>query len=76
MTVDKKIARQKEVLLEHLRIVPIVEMACKKGGISRASFYRWCADDEGFKADVENAKVDGVEHIIVREDKVLGVIES
>lgn len=63
MAVDIKIKKQKEVLLEHLRTVPIVEVACKKGGISRATFYRWCSDDEEFKTEVENAKVDGVENI-------------
>ncbi|MCF7864927.1 MAG: hypothetical protein K9M11_00275 [Candidatus Pacebacteria bacterium] len=63
MAVDLKIKKQKEVLLEHLRTVPIVEVACKKGGISRATFYRWCSDDEEFKTEVENAKVDGVENI-------------
>jgi cytidylate kinase len=63
MAVDLKIKKQKEVLLEHLRTVPIVEVACKKGGISRATFYRWCNEDEDFKANVDNAKVDGVENI-------------
>ncbi len=63
MAVDQKIKKQKEVLLEHLRTFPVVEVACKKGGISRATFYRWCSDDENFKTDVENAKVDGVENI-------------
>lgn len=63
MAVDLKIKKQKEVLLEHLRTVPIVEVACKKGGISRATFYRWCSDDDEFKTEVDNAKVDGVENI-------------
>lgn len=63
MAVDLKIKKQKEVLLEHLRTVPIVEVACKKGGIARATFYRWCSEDEVFKTDVENAKVDGIENI-------------
>lgn len=63
MAIDLKIKKQKEVLLEHLRTVPIVEIACKKGGISRATFYRWCSDDGDFKASVDNAKVDGVENI-------------
>jgi cytidylate kinase len=63
MSVDLKIKKQKEVLLEHLRTVPIVEVACKKGGISRATFYRWCNEDEEFKTSVDNAKVDGVENI-------------
>ncbi len=63
MAVDLKIKKQKEVLLEHLRAFPVVEVACKKGLISRATFYRWCSDDEEFKTEVENAKVDGVENI-------------
>lgn len=40
-----------------------MEVACKKGGISRSTFYRWCNEDEEFKTGVENAKVDGVENI-------------
>lgn len=63
MSVDQKIQKQKEVLLEHLRTFPVVEVACKKGGISRATFYRWCNEDEEFKTNVESAKVDGVENI-------------
>jgi hypothetical protein len=38
-------------------------VACKKGLISRATFYRWCSEDDEFKTNVENAKVDGVENI-------------
>ena len=77
MPADLKIQKQKEVLLEHLRTVPIVEVACKKGGISRATFYRWCNDDEEFKTDVENAKVDGVENINdMSEAQLIGLIRD
>jgi len=63
MATVKTIKKQKELLLEQLRIVPITSLACAKVGISRATFYRWCEDSYDFKIEVENAKVDGVENI-------------
>lgn len=77
MTIELKIEKQKELLLEHLRAIPIVEVACKKGGISRATFYRWCDDDENFKTNVENAKVDGIENINdMSEAQLVGLIRE
>jgi hypothetical protein len=77
MTVKSKIAKQKELLLEQLRTIPIVEIACKRTGISRATFYRWCDDDEDFKTDVENSKVDGVENINdMSEAQLIGMIKE
>lgn len=77
MTAVKKIEKQKELLLGHLRTVPIVEMATKRIGISRATFYRWCSEDEGFKTDVENAKVEGIESINdVSEAQLISLIKE
>ena len=77
MTIELKMEKQKELLLEHLRTIPIVEIACKKGGISRATFYRWCEDDESFKTEVENAKVDGIENINdMSEAQLVGLIRE
>ena len=77
MTVDKKIEKQKELLLGHLRTVPIVEMACKRISISRATFYRWCSEDDEFKAEVENAKVEGVESLNdISEAQLVGLIKE
>lgn len=77
MTVDKKIEKQKELLLGHLRTVPIVEMATKRIDISRATFYRWCSEDDGFKTDVENAKVDGIESINdISEAQLISLIKE
>ena len=33
--------KQKELLIEHLKKIPIVQIACEKLGISRSTFYRW-----------------------------------
>lgn len=40
----------KKRLLEQLQRTPIVEAACKKIGLSRATYYRWRKDDEDFAA--------------------------
>jgi uncharacterized protein YpmB len=77
MATTKAIQKQKELLLGHLRNVPIVEMACKRIRISRATFYRWCQDDGDFKENVENAKVDGVEYINdISESQLISLIKE
>lgn len=77
MAVKDKIKKQKELLLEQLRSIPIVEIACKRTGISRATFYRWCDDDEEFKTSIETAKVDGVENINdMSEAQLIGMIKE
>lgn len=77
MATVKTIQKQKELLLGHLRTVPIIEMATKRVGISRATFYRWCHEDESFKENVENAKVDGVEYINdISESQLISLIKE
>lgn len=77
MATAKTIQKQKEVLLEHLRTVPIVEMAIKRVGTSRATFYRWCNEDEDFKDAVEEAKVDGVEYMNdISESQLVSLIKE
>ncbi len=52
--------KQKEVLVEELRKRPIVQSACQKVGIGRASYYRWRKEDPGFAAAVDEAVESGV----------------
>ena len=47
--------KEKNSLLEHLRQMPIVELACKKTSISRATFYRWKKEDKEFSKLAEEA---------------------
>ena len=47
--------KQKEVLVEELRKRPIVQGACQKVGIGRATFYRWRKDDPAFAAAIDDA---------------------
>lgn len=52
--------KQKEVLLGMLSKFPIVEVACEKSGVSRATFYRFRNSDEEFSKRVEEALQEGV----------------
>jgi hypothetical protein len=47
-------ARQKEEKF------PIVQYACERAGVARATYYRWYKEDEKFKREVDEAMSDGV----------------
>lgn len=55
-----KTTQTKQLLIEQLRKTPIVQVACEKVGISRATFYRW-KDDKKFAKEAEQALLEGVE---------------
>ena len=45
--------------IDHLKKVPIVQVACEKIGVSRNSVYRWRDTDPEFKAEMEKALAEG-----------------
>lgn len=53
--------KQRRLLLSELENSPIVERACKKVGIARSTFYRWCGADPAFKEEAEAALAKGRE---------------
>ncbi len=48
MSLIAKQARGKKRILEQLKKFPVVEIACNKTGISRATYYRWRKSDADF----------------------------
>lgn len=50
-------------VVDELRINPVVEAACRKSGLPRATFYRWLEDDDSFYSDVELAQAQGRERV-------------
>lgn len=54
----------KTKLLEQLRKIPIIEVACRNVGINRSTFYRWINDDITFKAEVMEALLYGRDEIV------------
>jgi len=57
-TVNARIQKDKQKFLEVLEKNPVVQLACERSGISKATFYRWKEDKE-FTAKVEAALTEG-----------------
>lgn len=57
MKEDKKI-----LVLEQLKKVPIIRVACERIGIGRATYYRWCTDEK-FERLAEEAIAEGEQFI-------------
>lgn len=57
--IDKRQEEQKKLLVDHLRKIPIVQVACEKLGVSRATYYRWIAEDAAFATQTEDALGEG-----------------
>ena len=57
-TIQKRIDKNQELLLEQLKKTPIVQVACEKVGIGRATYYRWRKENEIFaeQADISIAE--------------------
>jgi hypothetical protein len=73
----KQIVQTKELLLEQLKKTPIVQIACEKIGIGRATFYRWKADDPAFAKAVDDALLEG--KLLVNdlaESQLIGAIKD
>lgn len=58
-TVQDRIAADKTTLLEQLKKVPIVQVACERAGVGRATFYRWCQEDSSFAETARAALLEG-----------------
>ena len=58
-TVDARVKKDKEAFLEILEKNPVVQIACERSGISKATFYRWKDADKEFAAKVEAALHEG-----------------
>jgi len=54
-----KTGKQKQALLEQLKKTPIVQIACEKADVSRATFYRWKKDDAEFSKMADEAILEG-----------------
>jgi len=54
-SITKRQSNQKVELLEKLKETPIIEVACRKVGIARATFYRWKLNDEKFAKEADLA---------------------
>ncbi|PIR98066.1 MAG: hypothetical protein COT89_01350 [Candidatus Colwellbacteria bacterium CG10_big_fil_rev_8_21_14_0_10_42_22] len=76
-TIERKQERQKEKMIEQLKITPIIQVACSKCGIGRTSFYRWRKDDPKFAQATDRAIVEGLERLNdLAESKLISAIQN
>jgi hypothetical protein len=54
-SIVKRQSVQKIELLEKLKETPVIEVACRKIGIARATYYRWKINDEKFAKEADLA---------------------
>ena len=54
-----KTKREKQLLVEQLKKMPIVQIACDRSNISRASYYRLRKEDGEFKKITDDAIIEG-----------------
>ena len=58
-TINKRQSKNKAMVVEQLSQSPIVTFACKRSNISRATFYKWCHEDNEFAQQVNEAVAKG-----------------
>jgi len=69
--------RIKGLLLEQLKKIPIVQIACEKTGIARDTFYRWKIEDKEFAKAAVNAIAEGEMYITdLSETQLIGLIKD
>ncbi len=50
----------KELIIQQLKKTPIIQIAVKKAGIGRATFYRWKINDKKFAKTVDESIIEGL----------------
>lgn len=76
-TIEIRQTKSKEAIIEQVKKTPIIQIACEKCGVSRATYYRWKKDDKEFATTVEQALNDGAELVSdMAESKLVSSIKD
>ncbi len=54
-TIRQRQKKEKALLLEQLVKTPIIQLACEKSGVGRATYYRWRKEDLKFAVQADEA---------------------
>ena len=58
-TIQARQEEQKELIIKQLSSTPIVQIACEKVGLGRATYYRWRKEDKAFLEKTDQALSEG-----------------
>lgn len=72
--IAKRQQKDKEAVVENLKRMPIIEVACNKAGVSRATFYRWKEQDSTFSQTADQAQEEG--EALIRDVAVSKIIKG
>jgi hypothetical protein len=76
-TIEKRKNQDKEILIEQLRKTPIIQIACEKCSVSRATFYRWRSEDLDFATKTDAAINEGLSLITdMAESQLISAIKD
>lgn len=70
-TIEERQEKDKQAILEALKEMPIARVACKRAGVSRATYYRWRNEDKDFLQQCYEAISIGIESINEMSDSQL-----
>jgi len=58
-TINERIAADQNKVTEELKKTPIVQVACQRAGIGRATYYRWYKENPEFQKKADEAMAEG-----------------
>ena len=59
-TIQLRQEKEREILLEYLKKTPVIQHACEKAGVGRATYYRWRKENKDFAARADKAIIEGI----------------
>ncbi len=75
--IEQRQDKDKDQILRYLKETSIVQVACARAGVSRATYYRWYHDDPEFAKVAETAIEDGEKYFCdMAESKLIKLIEE
>lgn len=76
-TIVKRQQKEKELLIENLKQVPIVQVAASKSGVSRATYYRFKQQDKEFAKLADEALQEGITFVNdMAESQIISAIKD
>ncbi len=76
-SIGERRKKDTETLIEALKEMPIVQLACKRAGVSRATYYRWRQEDGAFRRESDDALTQGCEYVNdMSESQVIALIKE
>lgn len=76
-TIEKRQAELKQAIVDQLKEMPIITVACRKSGVGRATYYRWKSEDPQFAIAINSALKEGIDLINdLSESQIIQLIKE